>query len=390
MTRRTLLLSGAAVTTLRAAHESAKESTATGAKVKVGIIGTGHRAWAHIAALKSIPDFEIVGLADPTPSFLERAASLAGPGVPTYSTHQQLFAGQKDLQAVFVVTPGGLHTQPVSDSLAHGLHVLQEKPMATSLADANRIIEAAEKSGRILQVGQQMRSTPIYQKVYELIQGGEIGSVQFVSGNLFRGDWNPRSWQVPDPQTGQPTIWRFLTKYTGSSLLEDGIHEIDVLNWIVGSRVKTVYATGGNNVLKGRETIDHATVTIEYENGVKVNFGFSLFAPSPGSIGRQMAFLGTNGIITIESGHITVRKRGGNAQTVEASAQTPRDQFKGQVGKDLDVGTYRQAVAFLNSIRTGARPVCDGQVGREVMSISLLAEQSLRERRIVHWSDLSA
>ena len=57
---------------------------------------------------------------------------------------------------------------------------------------------------------------------------------------------------------------------------------------------------------------------------------------------------------------------------------------------DLDIGTYRQSVAFLDSVRTGRKPVCDGQVGREVIHISLLGEKSVRERRVVRWDELEA
>ena len=380
MTRRTLFLGGGA----------AALSAQTSKPVNVGLIGAGHRAWAHIAVLKAIPDFRIVGIADPTPEFLQRAAKLAGPDVATYPDYTQLLQQRKELDAVFVVTPGGLHVEPTVAAFERGLHVLSEKPMATSIAGANLMLAASEKAGRILQIGQQMRYTPLYQKVFELRRAGEIGTIQFVAGNLFRGDWNPKSWQVADPGTGKPTIWRFLTRYTGSSLLEDGIHEIDVLNWIVGSRVHQVYATGGNNVLKERETIDHAALVLDYENGVKFQFGFSIFAPTSGASGRQMTFIGTEGSITVEQNQITLRQRGSEPRRVEVANDAPAGLLQQQVGRDLDIGTYRQSVAFLDSVRTGRKPVCDGQVGREVIHISLLGEKSVRERRVVRWDELEA
>jgi predicted dehydrogenase len=382
MTRRKLLFTGAAV----AAQTQMRAQT--GKPVNVALIGAGHRAWAHIAVLKAIPGFRIAGIADPTPQFLQQAVALAGPDVPVYADYRKMLDDRKDLQAVFVVTPGGLHAEPAVACLERGLSVLCEKPMATTMADAARVIAAAERAGTVLQIGLQMRCTPYYQKVFELVRSGAVGSVQLVSWNLFRGDWNPQSWRAVDPKTGQPTIWRLLTKYTGSSLLEDGIHEIDVVNWIVGSRVKQVYATGGNNVFKNRETIDHASVVMEYENGVKFHLGFSLFAPSAGSPGRALTVIGTDGVINLEPWKLVLRNPAAEPRDVEVASGAPAELLNQAIGRDLDAGTYRQALAFLDSVRTGRKPVCDAQVGREAMRVSLLAEQSLRERRVVNRSEL--
>jgi predicted dehydrogenase len=255
--------------------------------------------------------------------------------------------------------------------------------MATSVADAGRMIAAAEKAGRILQIGQQFRYTPLYERMAALVKEGRIGTVQFASGNLFRGDWNPRSWRYGS------TNWRFLTRTAGSSLLEDGIHEIDAIHWLVGARVARVFASGGNCVLKDRETIDHAAIVIEYENGVKVDFGFCLFAPNSGPTGREIIVIGTEGNMQPAGNKIAVRRRtGGEPVLVEAVDSTPAAIGARPAGKDEDSGTYRQLVAFADSVRTGKKPFCDGQVGREAIQISLAAEKSLRQRRVVAWNEI--
>ena len=71
---------------------------------------------------------------------------------------------------------------------------------------------------------------------------GERINIEFVSANLFRGDWNPESWKYTDPKTGVATNWRYLTFTEGSAILEDGIHEIDSLNWINNAPVARVTA----------------------------------------------------------------------------------------------------------------------------------------------------
>jgi UDP-N-acetyl-2-amino-2-deoxyglucuronate dehydrogenase len=222
------------------------------------------------------------------------------------------------------------------------------------------------------------------------VKAGEIGPLQYVAGNLFRRDWNPRSWRYTDPKTGVATNWRFLSATAGSSLMEDGIHELDVMNWMIGSHVARLYATGGNNVLKQRETIDHAGLLIDYENGLKLAFEFCIFAPNSGPATRRMMLIGEGGNLQSEVAKLTMRKKGAAAQDVEISRHIPRAAGAAQVGPDQDIGTYREYVALANSIRTGAKPFCNGETAKQVLKISLLAEKSIRERRIVTWNDLPA
>src|SRR5208283_4507751 len=117
MTRRKLLLTGAAVAA------QAQMRAQTGKTVNVALIGGGHRAWAHIAVLKAIPGFRIAGIADPTPEFQQQAVALAGPDVPAYADYRRMLAERKDLQAVFVATPSGLHAEPAVACLQRGLSV---------------------------------------------------------------------------------------------------------------------------------------------------------------------------------------------------------------------------------------------------------------------------
>src|SRR5690349_752535 len=76
--------------------------------IRLAVIGTGHRGWAHLAILKKLPQFQVVALADPTPENLDRGASLA-PGAKTYSDYHKLLSERNDIDAVVVITPSFLH-----------------------------------------------------------------------------------------------------------------------------------------------------------------------------------------------------------------------------------------------------------------------------------------
>src|SRR5579872_1591000 len=91
-----------------AAGVSALEAQTSEKPLRIAIIGSGHRAWAHLASLKSLPQYQVVALADPTPANLDRGASLA-PGAKTYSDYKKLLAERNDIDAVVVITPSFLH-----------------------------------------------------------------------------------------------------------------------------------------------------------------------------------------------------------------------------------------------------------------------------------------
>jgi predicted dehydrogenase len=380
-TNRRLFLMGAGASALAAQSDK---------PIRLAIIGTGNRAFAHLAILKSLPGYQVVALADPTPENLDRAATMA-PGAKTYTDYRKLLAERKDVDAVVVITPSFLHAEVTVAAFDAGLPVLCEKPMATTIEDANRMIEASRKSGKLLYIGFQKRLVPVTVKMKELAAAGEIGKIGFVSGNLFRGDWNPRSWKYTDPRTGVATNWRYLTFTEGSALLEDGVHEIDSLNWMIDDRVVRVTASGGNNVYKNRETVDHVATIVEYASGVKLSFELCLFAPNAGPAGRRMVLIGSEGVMYPENDKVAIRKNGARAvRYVDVVDDTPKSITENAVGSAQDSETYKQYLLFARSLREGKAPLVGPDSAKATVKIILLAEKSLREHRVMNWNDLPA
>lgn len=358
--------------------------------IRIAFIGTGHRAWALLEILKASPQYEVVALADPAPEFRDRAVTIAGSRVRAYSSYHELLAKEAGVEAVVIVTPTHVHADAAIASLAAGKHVLCEKPMALNVDEANRMIEAAARARRTLQIGLQMRYDPLYERMASAVKGGAIGKLHYAAGTLFRGDWNPRSWKYTNPRTGQAVNWRFLRATAGSSLMEDGIHELDILHWMISSPVARVYATGGNNVYKDRETIDHAALAIDYENGVKLAFDFCIFAPNAGIMNRRMTLIGEDGNLQADTAALVRRGKSGPPEELTVDRSMPAGLAASGAGPAQDIGSHRQFLAFARSVRTGAAPLMDGHAAKQVLKIALLAEMSLREKRIVTWQDLPA
>lgn len=366
-------------------------------KFKYGVVGAGFRSrYAHLPLLRDFfPQIEVVGLADVTPANLSQGLHIYGnPNTKGYADYRELLARHPDLDAVVVVVPNFVHAEITIAALEAGKHVLTEKPIATTVADGQRMIEAAQKHNRALAVGFQYRYATLYHKAADLIQQGAIGKVELVFASLFRGDWNPKSWQYTDPDTGKTTNWRFLTKTEGSALLEDGIHEFDVINWLVGAKPRRIQAQGGNSVWLERETIDNAGILVEYSNGVRLNFGFSIFTPDTDDH-AVLRFYGSEGELSFEEENakqyvITQRYRG-KAERVEVPQLLPEEEpiWKAvpseRVASEIGASTYRLHKAFLNSVATNAPVFSDGQVGLDAAHLSLAAEHSLRTGSPVDW-----
>jgi predicted dehydrogenase len=376
---------------------SPRSGASTSKKLRYGVVGSGSRSrGAHLKILHEyVPEVEVVALCDITPENLRSGLEICGPSTAGYSDHRRMLTEHPELDAVIVVVPNYKHADIVIDALNAGMHVLTEKPIAIHLADADRMIAAAQARQRILQVGFQMRYLNIYRRMHDLIREGAIGDVEYVWGALFRGDWNPKSWKYTDPQTGQKTIWRYLTLTCGSALLEDGIHEFDIIHWLVGAEPVRIEAQGGNNVFRDRETIDHAGLLVEFSNGTKCTFGFTIFTPHL-TDGRTMRFLGSKGeMFTEQNGNeefIVIRPYQGQPERISVPYLLPKEaafwKGGGAVG-DFDVATYREHKAFIQSVTEGTPPFVNGKVGRDAVHISLAAERSLRTGHAVSWDDQS-
>jgi predicted dehydrogenase len=327
--------------------------------------------------------FEIAALADPSEEFLAVAAALAPASARRYRSHDDLLSAEPALDAVMVCTPGGLHAAPVIAAFERGLHVFCEKPVATSVEDADRMIAAAEKAGTVFFVGQQMRFDPVYRKLIELVEAGEIGAVRFVSGYLCRKDWNPRSWQAPGAHG--PAVWRKSAALTGSSLLEDGLHELDILHHVAGSTVERVLATGGNLMFRDRETLDHAALAIDYANGAKVQFGFCLFGMARD---EEMILVGEKGVLRTSHGRIALQREGEPEPRIFAAFTAARVTEANPAGSTLNPAAAECLAHFADCVQNGSRPLCGGREAAAVMRIALLAQKAIDERRIVNASEL--
>lgn len=194
------------------------------AKLKVGFVGCGGIAnGKHFPGMEQQKDYaDMVAFCDLVRERAERAAAKYGtPDAKVYTDYRELLA-DKSIDVVFVLTPNNSHAEITCAALEAGKHVLCEKPMAATEADARRMLEARDKSGKLLTIGYQYRHFPVNQVAKKTIDDGWLGDIYYAESTYLR-------------RRGVPT-WGVFTdksKQGGGPLIDIGTHAIDLALWFM-------------------------------------------------------------------------------------------------------------------------------------------------------------
>jgi predicted dehydrogenase len=362
------------------------------ATLRWGIIGTGTRgAFTHIPVLKEAPESQVLALCDVAESRLQSAASKIGHPVTTYSDYQKLLANP-DLNAVVIAVPNLLHREMLQAALQAGKHVLCEKPTGVSPADAAAMKHAADGAKTVVMFGMQYRNNLKERKIFELLAEGRIGKPKYIVQNCSRGDWNlsPNVWQYADPKLagGKPRNWRFSHAASGGTLNEFSCHYFDLLHGMAGALPERISCDGGISVYHdGRDTWDHATVTLKYPNDVTAVHTLCLFGPNR----ADLQIVGEAGFIETVPGEdalkVTTFTRNSENKVGGRKTQDVRpDPAPGHSADRATLGLYQD---FLACLKTGKKP--EANAGRAVAASRTcwLAELAAEKRAEVKWDDLA-
>ena len=286
-----------------------------GGPVRVGFIGVG--AQGRVQLENADPAYaDVRALCDINPASLAKAdeilAKTGRPPARHYVEWKDMLE-KEDLEAVIMAPPLWMHAELASGCLEAGKHVLCEKMMAWDLAGCDRMIKAAEKSGRILEIGYQRNYNPMYQAAYDgIIKAGVLGDVFHTRLAWHRNaNWR-RKGEPPSPdydpsRWGYPTFdhlwnWRLYWKYSQGLFAELASHQLNVANWFFGATPSAVSASGGLHRFKDgvREVYDHVYATFEYPGGRTVTFSS---IESNAFDQYYETYFGTKGTLILEREH---------------------------------------------------------------------------------------
>ncbi|MDW4573756.1 Gfo/Idh/MocA family oxidoreductase [Microbacterium sp. M3] len=214
--------------------------TTTTSPLRIALIGTGFMGRMHTQAWRTAPRFFDLPLA-PEPALLvgrrpdATAESAARWGWNEHSVDWREAISRDDIDAVDICTPGDTHAEIALAALAAGKHVLCEKPLANTVAQAQEMTDAASRASGIAMCGFSYRRTPALALARELIADGRVGEIRHVRAQYLQ-DW------LSDPDS--PHTWRLDRDRAGSGALGDiGAHSIDTAQWLTGQDIAAVSAT---------------------------------------------------------------------------------------------------------------------------------------------------
>jgi predicted dehydrogenase len=344
-------------------------------KLRLGIVGCGVIGQTHANAIASLPDAQLVAVADEDPA---RAETLAARYGATPYTDIQAMLDNERLDLVSVCTPSGLHARHAVQVMRSGHHVIVEKPMELRREAVIDMLRVQQEEGVLLSVISQHRFDPSSKRVRALVEEGAFG--RLVLGQALVPWWRSQSYY----DSGG---WRGTAALDGGVLMNQAIHSIDLLQWLIGP-VRSVCAYTDTLVHK-METEDVAVAVLRFESGALGTLAATTGA-YPG-LATRIQIYGDQGAAVIENDrlkwlYLTREERepaGPYGLNVSESSEQAGTGATGDPSA-LYIDSHAAQIAdMVRAIREGGVPLVDGQAGRQPVEIIFAIYDSARLHREV-------
>lgn len=340
---------------------------------RIGIIGPGSRGKELVRNFLRVPGVKIVAAADVYQPRFEELNAVCGYRVDAYSDFRKLLE-RKDLDAVIVSTPLGLHAQHVIPALESGHHVYGEKAMAYTLEDGRKIVEATAAHKRIFQIGHQYRYSPWIRAAVARVKQGEIGKVTHIMAYWNRNN----NWRrpVPEPSLERLINWRLYNEWSLGLFAELGSHHMDIANWVFDATPTAALGSGSICYWHdGRETDDNVQAVLSYPGGRRCIF---TSMTDNAKMGDQLWLYGDKGSLNLtlmdatfyyEPHRVTRVSPKNSKDTITSASYRPAGEmpYRGP-GTPVEVTTAEDPTtaatrAFVYCVRTGTDPISNVHVG---------------------------
>ena len=387
ISRRDFVKASAAVSVAALASSTSRIFAAGSDKIRVGLIGGGKRGTADaINCIKSAEGVEIVAMADVfqdhLDSSLDRLRREADGKVSVtkdtsfigFDAYKKVIASGVDI--VLLTTPPGFRPEHLKAAVEAGKHVFMEKPVAVDPVGIRSIIassELAKKKDLSIVAGTQQRRMAHYVEILKRIHQGQIGEI--VGGQCY-WNWGKQNWHFQPRQPDwsdmewQVRCWPYFTWLSGDHIVEQHVHNLDIINWAIGSHPVRCLGMGGRQARTGPEygnIFDHFAVEYEYPDGVRI---MSMCSQIKGTSNREEEkVVGTKGstYTTRGLGHI----EGQNPYKYDGPGVRVR-------------ASVRQHADHIESIRKG-EPINEGRQVAESTMTAIMGRISAYTGRELSW-----
>ena len=277
-----------------------RSDSALGRRIRLGMVGGGEGAFigaVHRLAARMDDHYEFVaGALSSTPEKARRSGEALGLApdrvYDDYETMAKAEAARPDgIEAVAIVTPNHMHAGPIIAFLEAGVHVISDKPLTTSLAEACRIQAAVDKAGRVFALTHNYTGYPLVRRAREMVKAGELGDIRIVQVEY------PQEWLTETIETSghKQAEWRVdpARSGLGGSLGDIGTHAYNLADYVTGIELAEL-AAELTAFGKGRALDDNAQIMLRYANGARGSLWVSQVAPGHEN-GLRLRVYGTKG-----------------------------------------------------------------------------------------------
>jgi UDP-N-acetylglucosamine 3-dehydrogenase len=329
-------------------------------RIRVGVIGLGWFGEHHIDTYQSIPYADVTAVCTRREEHLDSIAAKYNVQ-KKYTDYNDMLA-DKDIDMVSVVTHVMDHMQPAIDAIKAGKHVFLEKPMANTIEECDKILEALKGTEKFFMVGHICRFDTAYALAKEEIEAGSIGKIISMHAKRNLAKWVTAS---------------SLDKI--SALFGDGIHDFDLMMWYTGAKPKTVYAQTTNTRPEFKfDDIAWALFRLDDGSFAIIENIWSLPDNVPYAIDAKMEIVGTEGVLDIDNSgrnYSVLTKKGLN---FPQSTYWPKvhNMRRGYLREEMEY--------FLKCILQNRKPsIITPQQSRDVVYAMRMAEKSAAENRVI-------
>jgi predicted dehydrogenase len=397
-------------------------------KIRMGFIGIGNRGSQLLKLFMDQPDQEVAALCDIYDPYLQRDRSKVDPRylsvmpgqIPKmgekfpvkpalYKDYRKLLE-DKSIDAVCIATPDHWHALQTIDALKAGKDIYVEKPLTNTLVEGRKMVEALDKTDRIVAVGLNRRGNVVFQKLAKEVPAGKIGKVSIaraarISNMAPNGigklkpeqppkdfDWDmwlgPRAFR-PYQYNIAPYMFRWWSEYS-SQMGNWGVHYMDAIRWLMGERAPVAITAHG-----GKFVIDHDadipdTMQVTFEFASKKIISFAIYEATSGDLFPygELELRGTKGnIYANEQGYKIIPATRGQFQTWDK--MIAEEEFKNPT-KLLDDGSAPDSTSglirnFLDCVKSRKQPYCTLEEGHRSTSFAHLANIAVATQQRLLW-----
>ena len=334
-------------------------------KLRVAMVGAGGRGGSHISAITGAPNIEFVAICD----MIEEAASpvVEEFGVPWVSSIDELI-DRHDFDGCGICVQTPYHYETAMQLIGAGKHLVTEKPIAGSIAQAGEMTEEVEKRGLVAAISYQLRFGPVFRKMKELCE--QIDPLQIIFAR--QRSMLVEKYLGPEPFDG---IMDFIS------------HDIDMIPFLAGREPKKVYATMGRNVWTSEGSISYMTCDIELGEGPHRTAGVISSSMGGAGIPQRLDVLGRNGI-AVASGNEVSYATGPNPMPDEPARDQWTATLEGE-GRDFTSDLYRHWANACLDDSVDLAPAATYRDGYNALLISLAMIESGESGEVVDLAEFA-